>query len=502
MGRKRATGPLALVVVALVATSCGARVPAYLGAGAANGGVGGTASALSGSTTTLPGSVGSVGSGGTGTGSGGAGATGGGSAVAAAAAKGQVLAPPSTTSAGFNFAPQSLATDCPGAVGNTASAPGVTANQITFGSVSGLTGPLTGSFSQGQQGVQALFSAVNAAGGICGRKLILDSQDDQQNASTNASDVANLIPNVLAFVGGTSDADNGGVPAIAQAGVPDIGFAINCDRSESPMYFSPAGGSCNQPQGTSGPYFISNGVFNLAKQGGYFPTKMAFLSYSIAISAQAAEQFEYVYKAMGGTVCYSDFAVSPASASLESDVESMQQAGCNGSFDTMDVTGNAKLVQAMQQQSYTPPYVGATFDAYTPDLLATAGQSAAQNLIVGLPFVPLNEPQTMVQLYQQQLSTYEPGDQPSGFGFLAWESAEMLLYALIQSGHSPTRASIIKQFDSLQNWNGGGALGGYTPSSHGVYLCDVDVAVKGTGFARKAPSSGLFCGGQAVQASP
>src|ERR1035441_4992252 len=97
---------------------------------------------------------------------------------------------------------------------------------------------------------------------------------------------------------------------------------------------------------------------------------------------------------MGGTVCYTDFAVSPASASLESDVAAMQQAGCNGSFDTMDVTGNAKLLQAMQQQSYHPGYVAATFDAYTPAMIAAAGQSAAQNLIVGLPFVPLDEPQS------------------------------------------------------------------------------------------------------------
>ncbi|HEY1826994.1 MAG TPA: ABC transporter substrate-binding protein, partial [Acidimicrobiales bacterium] len=203
----------------------------------------------------------------------------------------------------------------------------------------------------------------------------------------------------------------------------------------------------------------------------------------------------------GGDVCYSDFAVSPASASLESDVESMQQNGCTGVIDTMDVTGNAKMLQAMQQQSYNPGYVAATFDAYTPDMITVAGQSAAQGLVVGLPFIPLNENQTMVQLYQQQLSTYEPGDQPSGFGFLAWEAGQMLVYALIQAGHNPTRANVVHVFSSLTNWTGGGALGGYTPSSRGVYDCDVDVQIKGTSFVRKAPASGLFCGGKATQAS-
>jgi ABC-type branched-subunit amino acid transport system substrate-binding protein len=495
-----------LAALAVVATSCGARVAPYLGAS------GSTtkyelvpASGVSTTTSTTTAASGSVAPGaatgtGTGTGSNSGGSSGSNAVTGGATTGGGAPVAAAPSSSGFNFAPASEAADCSGNTGNTASGPGVTPTSITFGNVSGLTGPLTGSFPQGSQGVQALFSAINAAGGICGRSLDLDVEDDQQNASVNESDVENLIPKVLAFVGSTSDADNGGVPAMTAANIPDVGFAINCDRSEAPVYWSPAGGSCDQ-QTPGGPYYISDGIYGLAKQSGYLPTKMAFLSYSIAISAQAAEQFEYVYKAEGGTVCYSDFAVSPASASLESDVEAMQQNGCNGVLDTMDVTGNAKLLQAMQQQSYVPPYVAATFDAYTPDMITVAGQSAAQGLTVGLPFIPLNENQTMDQLYQQQLATYEPGDSPSGFGFLAWEAAQMLIYALIQSGHDPTRASVVKAFDSLTDWTGGGALGGYTPSSRSVYDCDVDVQIKGTAFVRKAPASGLFCGGKATQAS-
>jgi ABC-type branched-subunit amino acid transport system substrate-binding protein len=353
--------------------------------------------------------------------------------------------------------------------------------------------------------VEALFGAINSAGGICGRKLNLDAEDDQQNSTTNESDVADLIPNVLAFVGSTSDADNGGVAEMTQAGIPDVGFAINCNRSEEPVYWGPAGGSCSQPNGPSGPYYIDDASFLEAKQYGYLPAKMAFLSYSISISAQAAMQYEYVYQKLGGTVCYTDFSISPASASLESDVQSMQQKGCTGSFNTMDVTGNAKLLQAMQQQNYKQTYVDATFDAYTPDLLATAGQSAAQGLVVAVPFIPLNENQTMVQMYQSQLSTYEPGDQPSGFGYLAWISGQMLVYSLIMSGHSPTRATLVHWFDTLTNWTGGGSIGPYTPSTRGTDLsepgCSIDVTVQGNAFVRKSPPSGFFCGGQLVQAS-
>jgi ABC-type branched-subunit amino acid transport system substrate-binding protein len=547
---KRSAGLLGVLVLSLVATSCGARVSPYLGAAgggtdanqtaqalgtaatapctttsstttptmvppkggssttsttAAAGAAGKSkSSATTSTTTTAPCTpVEALGGGGpTASGSGGGSGTSG-RAATAGAAGGATTAPAASvtaTSAGFNFAPSAEAGLCAGTAGNTASDTGVTPTSVSFGNVSGMTGPLTGSFPQGPQAVQALFAAVNAAGGICGRKLALDVEDDGQNSSTNAADVSDLIPKVMGFVGSTSDGDNGGVPAMTSANVPDVGFAINCNRSEAPVYWSPAGGSCNQtPPG--GPFYISDSIYQLAKQSGYLPSKMAVLSYSIAISAQAAQQFAKVYQSEGGTLCYTDFAVSPASASLESDVAAMQQHGCNGVIDTMDVTGNAKMLQAMQQQQYIPGYVAATFDAYTPDMISVAGQSAAQGLVVGLPFIPLNENQTMVQMYQQQLATYEPGDSPSGFGFLAWEAGQMLVYALIQSGHNPTRANVVKVFNSLQNWNGGGALGGYTPSSHGVYDCDVDVQIKGNGFVRKAPASGLFCGGKATQAS-
>ena len=378
----------------------------------------------------------------------------------------------------------------------------VTPTSIAVGNVSGLTGPLSGSFTQGAQAVQALFDAVDAAGGICGRTISVDVEDDQQDSSTNAADVEDLIPKVLAFVGSTSDADDGGVPAMQQAQVPDFGFAIACSRSESPTYFSVAGGSCYQPQGPSGPYYINDSGMTLEKQSGYLPSKMAFLAYSIAISAQAAQEYEYVYQHdFGGDVCYTDFSISPATASLESDVAQMRSNGCQGVLTTLDVTGNAKLLQAMQQQSFTMPLVYTTFDGYTPDMISTAGESAAQGLTVGLPFVPLQEQNPAVDLYQQQLSTYEPGQQPSGFGFLAWEAGELFVYALIEAGHNPTRASMIKAVDSVQNWTGGGATGAYSPGGHGAYACQVDVVVKGDNFTARAPSSGLFCGGQTVQAS-
>jgi len=487
-GGRRAV--VALTGLALLATACGARVGPYLGADA---GVGQSASGA----TAGQGATGAAGTGAGSTGAAGSGAAAGATAGAATRASGAaspVAVPPP---AAFSLDPRAEASACPSSAGNTASDTGVTTGSITFGNVSGLTGPLSNSFNQGSEGVEALFSAINAAGGICGRKLNLSVEDDGQNSSTNSSDIADLISKgVFAFVGSTSDADNGGVPEMVQANTPDVGFAINCNRTTAPTYWDPAGGSCDVQNGH---YYVNNGIFKLAQSSGYLPSRMAFLSYNIAISAQAAQQYANAYQQLGGTVCYSDYSISPASPSLSSDVESMKSNNCGGVLTTVDVTGNAKLLQALAQQSVHLGYVATTFDGYTPAQISAAGQADAQGLIVSIPFIPLNENQSAVQLYQQELAAYEPGKSPSGFGFLSWEAAQMLVYALIAGGHSPTRAGVVKTFHSLDGWTGGGALGPYTPGSTETSSCSVDVSVQGNAFVRKAPASGMYCGGSLVQ---
>ena len=490
---RRGRGMVALLAATgLVMTACGARVGPYLGSGAAGlqGSSAGQGAAGASTATTAAGAT--AGAGGAAPGAGGGGGGGGGGA-----------SPSVAPASGFDFKPATEAAACQGSGGNTASAPGITANSILVGNVSGISGPLQGSFSQGRDGVQALFDAVDAAGGICGRKLVLNAEDDGQNSSTNKSDVDDLIAKpVFAFAGSTSDADNGGVADMVSAGVPDFGFAIACSRSQSPTYWSVDGGSCYQPGGPGTTFYLGNGAMALAKSAGYLPKSMAFLAYSIAISAQAAQQFAYVYTHdFGGTVCYEDTSISPVSASLESDVSQMQAKGCQGVYTTLDVTGNAKMLQAMQQQNFSMPYVATTFDAYTPVQISTAGQSAAQGLTVTIPFMPLNENQPMDVMYQQQLQQYLPGSQPSGFGFLSWLGAQMMIYALLQAGRNPTRASLNAALNALKDFTAGGAVGPYTPSQHSVGNCVIDTSVKGNDFVRKAPSSGLFCNTQIVAAS-
>jgi len=497
--RRRRLGYLALALTALfVADACGARTAPYLGGGvqagqsANNGSDSGTSDTVAGSDT------------GTGTGTETGGPVAGGTNTGTGTKTGTVAKPgaqPVVADAKtFDYSAKAEAAACAGSTGNTASDVGITPTEITVGNVSGLSGVITNAFEHGPAAVQALFAAVNAAGGICGRKLKLVVEDDGQDAARNAADVNDLKNRVFAFVGSTSDADNAGVQAMVDAKVPDVGFAINANRGQSAVFWSPNGSTLYTQNGK--PYSW-NGLQNGLKENGELPKRLAVLSYSIPISADAAHQFAYTFKQAGSQICFEDYSISPATASLDSDVLQMKQNNCDGVTTTMDISGNTKLLQSIQRQNYHMPYVAVTFVGYDPAQIDLPGKDAAQGLRVTLPFVPFSDDNTVMKLYKSQLATYQPNSHPSGFGVEAWASGQMFIYALLKAGRNPTRASITAAFNALENYDTGGAFSPTTPRLRRPNgPCIVETEVKGDDFLRRWPKTGMYCNAQLVPAAP
>jgi len=496
-----------ITAAVLMATACGARVGPYVGTGIRPG----TATVAGPTAAIAPGGAVPTGAqapqAGSSTGpmsaakadaaSGGGAAPGGSTGPSGAALSPQAAA--ELTPATFPYAAGAEAALCTGTAGNGSSDVGVTPTTVTIGNVSGLTGILSNNFEQGPEAVQALFSAINAAGGICGRRLQLEVEDDGQDSGKNAADTSDLASRVFAFVGSTSDADNGGAPVLASTHVPDVGTAINVARGQTGVFWTTTGGATVR----NGQHYIYDTLVRGLKAAGNFPQRFAVLSYSIPISADAAQQFLTVFTHEGATSCFTDESVSPATASLDQDVLQMKSKGCDGVYTTMDVTGNAKLLQAMQRQQFHPRFAGTTFDGYTPAQISVAGQSAAQGFEVNLPFLPFTDGNAVVSTYESDLRTYEPGKEPSSFGLEAWADAQMFIYGLIKAGHNPTRPALVQAFGSIDSWNTGGATAPYVPRlREPPGPCSVEAVVQGAQYVRKWPASGYFCDGQLVPAGP
>lgn len=400
------------------------------------------------------------------------------------------------SSSTFNFDPQAEAGYCTGTAGNRASDTGITKTSITIGNVSGITGLVAGEFSPAVDAVSAAFQAVNHYGGVCGRKLILKVEDDQQSSANHEADIEYLIPKVFAFVGSTSDGDNGGVTAMVKAHVPDIGRAANTNRSSAPNYWSADGGAVTVRHGTQ---FVDDTVVHTLRINHKLPKNMAFLSYGIPIAATIAKQFETLFSRSGVGVCYTNYSIPPApGATMASVVAAMKSRNCGGIFTIMDVVGNGSMLRDMQSEDYHPELALTTQAAYSDDQVEVAGEEAAQGFSVFMPSAPLDENVPGINLFKQELQAYEPGKTPNEFGIESWGDAQLFIYSLLKAGRNPTRADLTHALGEVRDWTSNGAFGPYTPNEHAGTPCYVLVHINGPHFERWLPKSGFDCKGKLV----
>jgi branched-chain amino acid transport system substrate-binding protein len=119
-----------------------------------------------------------------------------------------------------------------GSGGNGGStAPGVTANSITFGTHQPLTGPAAPGYSEIAPASQAFFNYVNAHGGVYGRSIHLDIKDDAYNPTNTVQVVHQLVlqSKVFGIYEGLGTPTHTKVVGFLNAAkIPDIFVASGC----------------------------------------------------------------------------------------------------------------------------------------------------------------------------------------------------------------------------------------------------------------------------------
>jgi len=228
----------------------------------------------------------------------------------------------------------------------TSSAPGVTNNSITVGSLATASGALAGQFAQLVNGVEAYFDAVNAAGGVDGRKILLKYQaDDAGSPSNDTIQARNLVEqdHVFAVVGvGTPFFD--GATFFQQEGTPVFGYVVTQDWNKKSDLFGAYGSYLDFT--TSQPDEVY-----LAKQ--LHATSVGVLAYSIAASSYGAcDSVVAGLKQAGIHVGFTDVKFG-LGENPTADVLAMKAAHVDLFISCMEGSDNLAIDQAMVQNGMT-----------------------------------------------------------------------------------------------------------------------------------------------------
>jgi ABC-type branched-subunit amino acid transport system substrate-binding protein len=221
-------------------------------------------------------------------------------------------------------------------------APGVSKHAIIVGSLATESGPLAGQFGQIVDGVQAYLDAVDAHGGVDGRKIYLKYEADDDGSPTDDNTQArNLVEqdHVFAVVGvGTPFFT--AASFLATEDVPTFGYLVSQDWNNRPNLFGAYGSYLDYAETRPGLVDITQGL--KAKS-------VAVVAYNVA--AQSADACAAVVQGLqqaGIHVGFQDLAFG-LGANPTTDVLKMKAAHVDLLISCMEASDNLAFALAMHQ---------------------------------------------------------------------------------------------------------------------------------------------------------
>ena len=335
-----------------------------------------------------------------------------------------------------------------GAAASTGSAPGVTSNSITVGTISTQTGTLAANFSSLIYGEKAYYAYINAQGGVNGRKINYKYALDDGGNPTTFNQLANTLINQDHVFAVTGVATAFFSPNLfVESEIPTYGYNVTGNWAGPPNLFAAGGSVEYYPAGAPEDAYVSRQTKS---------PSIAFMAYGIAASAAACQSEQNALTAGGYKVSYSDLKVAYPGSTVATDVQRMRQAGSNMVISCMDVQGNVSMARAIKQ--YGLKMTQLWFSGNDQSTL-DQNQSLMQGVYFGIAHVPFTAPQSTypgLKLYVTQMKKYEPKYVNSEIAIQGWESAALFVQGVKMAGNNLTQANVINEDNSLTSFTAGG----------------------------------------------
>jgi len=365
----------------------------------------------------------------------------------------------------------------PALVAATAAAePGITAKTIVIGQVAGFTGSVAGNVKELTEGATAYINTVNAAGGVHGRKIVLEQMDDGFDPKRSPDVARKMIEEkqVFAlFLSRGTPTNDAMYPTIEQLKVPLIGPSTGAMSMYSPprRYLFPVRPSYRSETFKIVPQLVNMGINRIA----VFVTDDAFgkdvlAGIQAALKQNGLEPLIVVSQPRGSTKV--DEAVA---AIAKVDPQAIVMLAL--------IDASIPFVKAMKKTGKNPVLITLSNNA-SNNFIKALGEDGWGVAVTQVSPSPFSRTTAIAQEYQNALKSV-PGAAYSYSSIEGYISAKVLVEGLKRAGPQPTREKLIAGLESIRNLDLGGVDVTYGPDLRtGASYIDITIISKTGKFVR------------------
>lgn len=334
--------------------------------------------------------------------------------------------------------------------------PGVTRNTIRIGQSAGVTGPVAGSVKEQIAGAQVYLRAVNASGGVAGRRIELVTYDDGFDAKRTPDNVRKLLDEdkvfALFMVRGTPQNESI-LPLVAEHKVPLVApltGAITLHRPVNRYVFNVRAKYQDE---------VARAINHLATTGmsriGIFHTTDGF-------GLDVLEGYTAALQARGVQPAASVSFARPM-GDISQGVATMNKANPQAVLVIGSGSEAARIIRELRRAGSQAQFV--TLSNNAADSFIRELGDDARGLIITQVVPGTNSSQmTLASEYRSQAR--QQGVEPSNAGMEGFMSAKVLVEGLRRAGPEPTRERLVSALEGLRDYDLGGILISYSPTRH------------------------------------
>ena len=328
-----------------------------------------------------------------------------------------------------------------------AAEPGVTADTITLGQTTDLSGPVGDLGVEFGKGYKAFFDALNARGGVHGRKIVVVAQDDAYNSKKTLEFVDTFIKqgNTFALFGTLGTANNEALIPVAQA----AGMPVLMPITGAPSIRNKA----------------STGVFNLRASYADEVERLVEHLHTVGIrkiaiayqnNAFGKEFMAAATEAMDKRKLKPVLAVTVESNASDAVAASDQVLNSNPEAVLLGLAGKPTIavIKSINQRKRGTQLYALSVLASAANLRTLGADGTGVAITQVVPF-PVNSTLPLVREYQQAM-TAAGHTEFSHLSLEGYTNAKVVTEGLRRAGQNLTRTGLLRAMDAMNNYDLGG----------------------------------------------